>query len=243
MTQGQELAGDLADADSGDPNHARECRSDFEREYQPWYSEAAATIQQLLPMRHDEFVAMYEPVLGRDKLDLDTYRIRDWILGIRPGTHPRAQRPLFDALQAASSQFHLQLGILEAATSRLESSLFDIQKLTSAQVFDSALDATRELLECGFVRAGGVIAGVVLEKHLAQVCDDRAIAITNDKPTLADFNEALKKVNIIDVPVWRRISHFADIRNLCGHNKHREPTKDEVEDLVNGVDNLIKTLS
>lgn len=37
------------------------------------------------------------------------------------------------------------------------------------------------------------------------------------------------------------IQHLGDIRNLCDHNKDREPTKEEVEELINGIDQIIKT--
>ena len=33
-----------------------------------------------------------------------------------------------------------------------------------------------------------------------------------------------------------------DIRNLCDHHKDREPTQQEVEDLIKGVEKITKTL-
>lgn len=35
---------------------------------------------------------------------------------------------------------------------------------------------------------------------------------------------------------------MGDLRNLCDHNKETEPTKQEVEELINGVAGLIKTI-
>ncbi len=35
---------------------------------------------------------------------------------------------------------------------------------------------------------------------------------------------------------------LADIRNLCGHNKSREATPEEVEELIVGVDQIVRTL-
>jgi hypothetical protein len=34
---------------------------------------------------------------------------------------------------------------------------------------------------------------------------------------------------------------LGDIRNLCGHDKHREPTADEVEELIEGTERILKT--
>ena len=47
---------------------------------------------------------------------------------------------------------------------------------------------------------------------------------------------------VIDVPTWRQIQRLGDIRNLCDHNKGREPTKKELEELVDGVEKITKTL-
>jgi hypothetical protein len=46
----------------------------------------------------------------------------------------------------------------------------------------------------------------------------------------------------LDVPTWRQIQRLGGIRNLCDHNKEREPTKDEVIELIGGVDKVSKTL-
>ena len=53
--------------------------------------------------------------------------------------------------------------------SRFESSLFDMQQLVQADMFDSELDAARELWKKGFLRAAVAICGVILEKHFAIV--------------------------------------------------------------------------
>ena len=60
-------------------------------------------------------------------------------------------------------RFQAQVKILRAARSRLETSLFDIAQLTRADLFDSELDAARELLNAGFIRPAGMVAGMVLE--------------------------------------------------------------------------------
>jgi hypothetical protein len=65
-----------------------------------------------------------------------------------------------------------------AAERRFESSLFEIRQLVQADLFDSVLGYARELLKHKFLRAAGAIAGVVLEKHLRQVCFDHSIMIT-----------------------------------------------------------------
>lgn len=52
----------------------------------------------------------------------------------------------------------------------------------------------------------------------------------------------MKENNSIDVPTWRFIQRLGDLRNICGHNKEREPTKEEVEELISGTDKILKTI-
>jgi hypothetical protein len=57
------------------------------------------------------------------------------------------------------------------------------------------------------------------------------------------LNEELKSHAAYDVPMWRLIQRLADIRNLCGHSKDREPTRSEVDDLIAGVEKVTKELT
>lgn len=86
-----------------------------------------------------------------------------------------------------------------------------------------------------------VLAGVVLEEHLQRICLSHQIRVTKKNPTIADLNDLLK-TTVIDVPTWRFIQRLGDIRNYCGHRKERDPTKDEVQELIDGVEKIIKTV-
>ncbi|MCX6639031.1 MAG: hypothetical protein NTW14_00935 [bacterium] len=143
---------------------------------------------------------------------------------------------------AAIPQFRQQVAILMSAKVRFESSLFDICQLVQADLFDSELEAASELAKHKFTRAAGALAGVVLERHLRQVCENHGIQITKKSPVIADLNDALKGASIINIPLWRSVQHLADIRNLCDHDKKMEPTSDQVNDLLAGVAKVIKTL-
>lgn len=112
-----------------------------------------------------------------------------------------------------------------------------------ADSFDSEIDAARELLKHKFSRAAGAIAGVILEKHLRQVCDDHNITVSKKSPGIGDLNELLKTNSVIDVPQWRHISLLGDYRNLCDHNKQKEPTVEQVTDLIDGTDKVLKTIA
>ena len=148
----------------------------------------------------------------------------------------------FDDLGIVSMRFNTQLKILESVRTRFDTSLFDIAQLVRADLFDSELDAARELAKNGFLREAGAIAGVILERHLAQVCANHSVPVRKKDPAINDLNQPLKDAGVLDVPAWRQIQRLGDIRNLCDHNKHREPTKEEVIELIDGVDKISKTL-
>ena len=213
----------------------------FSAEYQAWYSEAKALIRQLLPDRLNDFCGYYEKPKTRKGLTYESYRISDYLRGLRVETEDDFRRVILDA-SAAVPQFQQQLAIVEAARERFESSLFDIRRLVQADLFDSELEAAKALVKNGFLGPAGVVAGVVMEKHLAQVCKSHSIPVRKRTPTIADLNDALKNADVIDIPQWRFNQHLADMRNRCAHNKGAEPTEEQVNDLVDGVMKITRTL-
>ena len=214
----------------------------FSVEYEAWYSECLVLIRQLLPDRLLDFKEHFEVPKSRKANDITyaTYRIQDALKGLRV-TRPPYNDVVVDA-KAAVPHFQQQVSILKASGRRFESSLFEIRQLVQADLFDEEMGSARELAKNKFTRAAGAVAGVVLEKHLAQVCNDHQIKISKKYPGISDLNEALKASSVIDVPQWRLISMLADIRNLCDHNKQKEPTEQQVSDLLDGVDRILKTV-
>jgi len=189
----------------------------FREDYQPWYSEAKMLIKQLLPERLSDFVRYYEKPKPRKEITYENYRIEDYLQGLTRTRGIYEEKVV--GPDAAVPHFQQQLAILNSVKARFESSLFDIRQLVQADLFDSELDAAKELSKHKFTRAAGALAGVVLERHLAQVCDKHNIKITKKAPGIADLNNALKEASVIEVPDWRFIQHLANIRNLCDHDK------------------------
>ncbi|TRZ66324.1 MAG: hypothetical protein D4S02_07120 [Rhodocyclaceae bacterium] len=212
----------------------------FKEEYQRWYSEAIALLRQLLPDRVADFVRHYEKPKGRKDVTYENYRIEDYLQGLRI-TRGYDKEVVVDS-SAAIPQFRQQLAMVKAAKARFESSLFEIRQLVQVDLLDSELEAAEVLAKHKFTRAAGALAGVVLERHLSQVCADRQLPTRKKNPTIADFNETLKAGGAIDLPQWRFIQHLADIRNLCDHSRSPEPTTDQVVDLLAGAKKVIKTV-
>ena len=209
--------------------------------YQPWYSEAKALIRQVLPDRLADFVRYYEKPKSRKSITYENYTIEDCLQGLTVVIG--YEKTKLVGQDAAIPLFRQQLAIVKSVDRRFENSLLEIRTLAQADLFDSELDISRELARKGFTRAAGAITGVVLEKHLLQVCNDHAIVVTKKAPGISDLNEALKSAEVLNVPQWRFIQHLTDIRNICDHSKKSEPTAEQVADLIDGVAKITKTIA
>jgi hypothetical protein len=212
---------------------------DFKRDYQRWYTEAHAVVKQLIPDRLNDFVRYHEKPRTRKEVSYGNYCMEDYLQNLRV---TRGGYEVIVDSKAAIPQFDQQVAIVEAARTRFASSLLDIRQVLQADLFDSELQAAEHLAKYKFFRAAGALAGVVLERHLGQVCLDHAVTVAKKNPTIADFNEALKAADVIDLPQWRFIQHLADVRNLCDHAKKPDPTAEQVGDLLAGTTKVIKTV-
>jgi hypothetical protein len=210
---------------------------DFKYEYQRWYSKALRVVEQLLPDRYQEFRDLYMPE-RRKTIDAETYGVADYIAGL---SVTERGRPAFDSGLVAIEKLNRQLALIMSAKDRFNSVLADISGVVAASVFDSELEAARDLVKAKHVRAAGVVAGVVLERHLRLVLAAHNVTLRK-KPTIANLNDAAKEHSVYGVPEWRRVQLLADIRNICSHSGDIEPTAADVEELLRGVDYVAKTV-
>jgi hypothetical protein len=208
--------------------------------YQSWYTKALPVVRQLIPERYQEFQEQYK-LEKRKEINYLTYTISDYLLGVRV-TRGWQEEVVVDPLTAFTSKLQQQIFILKSALDRINYILADIQGILQSELFDNELDAATDLLKKGHLRAAGALAGVTLESHLSRMAVNHNLKIVKKNPTISDFNNELKKNSVYDVPDWRFIERLGDIRNLCVHAKDREPTKDEVDELIKGVQKVIKTL-
>ncbi|MFA7662892.1 MAG: hypothetical protein WCX88_03160 [Patescibacteria group bacterium] len=213
----------------------------FCEKYQTWYSEALILLKQLLPDRLPDFVKLYEkPQARRKDITYENYVIEDALQGL---TITRGwEKEKIVGTDASIPRFRQQLYIISSIKKRFESSLFDIKQLVQADLFDSELDSAKELNKKGFVRGAGAIAGVVLEKHLELVCCNHNIKIIKKNPVINDYNQLLKDAETIETKDWRFIQRLGDLRNLCDHGKKTEPKKEDVDELICGVEKISKTI-
>lgn len=208
--------------------------------YQIWYSKALPVVRQILPERYQEFIEQYKLDKRKD-INFLTYTISDYLIGLTV-TKGWEKEEVVNPSRAFSSKFHHQLTILLSCLDRLDSVLSDIQGTLQAELFDDELSAAEELMKKGHLRSAGALAGVTLERHSATVAQNHGIKVGKKDPTISDFNDMFKNEGIYDVPTWRFIQRLGDIRNLSAHFKNREPTKDEIDEMIKGVQKVLKTV-
>jgi hypothetical protein len=211
----------------------------FGQAYQLWYTPALKVVSTLAPDRLAEFRGLYEgdpKRKGIGSLDSLTYTIRDYLAGVVPSDYR-----VPDTSVCVRNRLCMQIQILASLETRIGGVLANITAHLFSEIQDLELAAARRLQSTS-QRAAGALAGVVLERHLQEVAKNRNVQLNKKAPTLSDWNDALKAVDAYDTAPWRRIQHLADIRNLCCHNKDREPTSAEVDDLIQSVHQIARTV-
>ncbi len=113
--------------------------------------------------------------------------------------------------------------------------LTSIKSLVQAEVFDSELEQAGELLSNGYHVAAAVIAGVVLETGLRELCDRNGIA----HGKLDKMNADLAKNGTYNKLQQKRITALADIRNSAAHGKPEEFSVEDVKTMINEVEQFL----
>jgi hypothetical protein len=211
----------------------------FHFEYQKWYSKALKVVQTIALDRYTEFKSFYEIDPKRKNLGYDTYVIQDYIKGISPSSY---SHPDFDSKNETFTNFYNQYTILISLIPRINSIIDDIEGTLLTNLQTNELDSAKELIKIS-PRASGALCGVIIEGHLKMVCDNHKITIRKKNPGISNLNELLKSGEIYETTTWRKISYLADIRNICSHRKDTEPTKEQVMELIEGTNWLMKNVN
>jgi hypothetical protein len=109
--------------------------------------------------------------------------------------------------------------------------LSSMRTLAQAEVFDSELEQSNELLRNGYSTAAAVIAGVVLETALRELCDQKCIP----HGKLDKMNADLAKDGVYTKLVQKQITAWANIRNSAAHGNPDEFTEQDVINMITDV--------
>ncbi len=110
-----------------------------------------------------------------------------------------------------------------------------IRPLIQAEVFSTELEQARELLASQYLSAAAVVAGVVLETSLRQLCVDKGIPVGK----LDKMNADLAKARTYHLLVQKRITAIADIRNNAAHGHPELFTAEDVDDLISYIEQFL----
>jgi hypothetical protein len=109
--------------------------------------------------------------------------------------------------------------------------LFDIRSLIKAEVLDDALEQATELLNAGYKDPACVVAGVVLETILKEICTRENIP----HGKLDRMNVELCKAGIYNMAKQKQITAWAHLRNKAAHGDWTACDEADVNDLIEGV--------
>lgn len=213
---------------------------EFGMEYQAWYSRAMKLVEALAPERLQEFSEYYLIDPKRKVTNASNYVIQDYVKATNAPTNPNNEY-LWNVNHVAQVRIVNQIQIISSLSSRIDSVLQDVTGHLFSELQDKELEAASKLIKISS-RAAGALAGVVLERHLQRTATNHDIIIEKKTPTIADLNDPLKKNGVYNVTIWRKIQMLTDIRNICSHQKEEEPTKEQVNELIDGVNTIIKTV-
>jgi hypothetical protein len=134
-----------------------------------------------------------------------------------------------------------QVGIVRSIPDAFEAKALGLRGILARDLFEDELIVARHLLENGYVREGGVIAGVVLEHHLKGMCEKRNVILAG-KETLGELNNKLRE-HYPDDSEYRRVQWMNEIRATCTHEKSAPPDSGKVSQLVSAVGDFMASIS
>jgi DNA-binding MltR family transcriptional regulator len=205
--------------------------SSIQVSYNKWYTVTLPLIRLLAQERYEDFADFYKSSKRKSNYySTLEYTISDYLNNDREMLKGAFNN--FDEFDTFSIKFQNQLAILNACIENIDALLFNIENVLQYNMYKSELEAATDLLRNGFIRPAGALAAVILEGYLKKICIKHGIKLNRKKPTMADYNEALRANGLIDTVLWRKIQYLGDIRNYCNHDKEREPRIDDVEDLI-----------
>jgi hypothetical protein len=113
--------------------------------------------------------------------------------------------------------------------------LNSIRNIVAAEVFSIELDQATELLKSNYITAAAVVAGVVIETTLRQMCIDNGIV----PASLNKMNEDLSKASVYNSLVQKQVLALAAVRNSAAHGKTSEFTNQDVKNMISQVENFV----
>ena len=207
---------------------------DFQIEYETWYSLACRLVDRIMPERLYEFKLCYSNPAEK----INTYTMSSYFLKI--GNY---HIPFRETIRYYADKFNKQLSILVGVVSCIDSSILDIRNQVYYEFQENEIAVAKEVIKIN-PRASGIIARVVIEKHLKNISEKRSIMVKSKytNPGLADYILTLRNEGVIQETEKKKLDYLKEIGNKCAHDKGAEPKEEEVQELINGANWCISTI-
>jgi hypothetical protein len=113
--------------------------------------------------------------------------------------------------------------------------LTSLKLLVQSELFDSELEQANELLSSGYATAAAVIAGVVLETNLREMCIESGLPLGK----LDKMNADLAKAGVYNKFRQKQITALADIRNSAAHGDTQHLKKEDVASMIRDIQSIL----
>jgi hypothetical protein len=140
------------------------------------------------------------------------------------------------SMETNHRSFQKRKAVLIAAKEDFEGGyLASVHSLVKAEVFGSELEQASELLKSKYALAAAVIAGVVLETAIRDLCT------RNNLPhgKLDRMNAELAKAGVYNSLMQKRITHLAGVRNSAAHGNREEFETYDVAAMIDEVERFL----
>lgn len=187
------------------------------------------------------------PLTGSMMNYLDPEQLLNWSVKVtslleRVGPEASSQLRMFveaekpKSMDSAFDRFKRMKAVFLAIKEDFEGGyLVSYRSLVQAEVFTSELDQAREQLSLGYKTPAAVIAGIVLETKLRDMCTPLQIPLGK----LDKMNADLAKAQVYNSIQQKRITAIAGIRNSAAHGKPEEFTADDVKGMIEDVERFL----
>jgi hypothetical protein len=125
-----------------------------------------------------------------------------------------------DSAKNNRSTVRVMLGALESISENIIAGrLIRFEDIVFAEAFSNLIEQAEYLLSKGYYLAAGVLFRAVLEEKLRRLCDTHNQVVEKQRPTIADYNQALYKATAYDKITFKNVDTMATIGNEAAHNK------------------------
>jgi len=198
----------------------------------------AKSLQREVLTRYEIWFEVTQRIVSQYSDDYETFKkqypfVRSLIYLSRPSDKGNERRNLEFGFM---DFFDIQVNILHTIEPIIEMQKTNFKKLITADLIESELDQSEWLYEHDFIRAAGIITGIILERYLKTLCEINNIEYS-EKDTIDPLVTKIytsEKIAGFDITLLKSIQHLASIRNKCCHDAE-DPKKHDVRELLDKV--------